>query len=435
MKNMKRKGLIIVLILILAGGGWYGFHRYQQSVMAKQTESFNTTTVRRMDLSDKIDLTGNVVMEKNASITPPYNASIKKIFVKPGDKVRQGEVLLMLVVNDSELEDNWSGWKSALKQAQNNLATAGKSLERQEILYKVQGTTIDEVENAESKVRQYQEEIVEYRLKLASLNQNGVKLSSDNQWQIFIQAPFDATVSWINVKLEESITTATEMLTLGGGDLVQIEADVDQSDIYQMKVGLPAFISANDKNRTIIPGNVTSFGSTGTTESSVVTFPVIIKPIRLKSNVSATGETPPNFSGLNQNHCIHKPVNLRKNRPVESNLNNENFTNLLRAGMSVDVTIMVNSHPNVLAIPINAIREIKGQTVAKVLYQGKYVTRKIELGYKNSTYAEVLSGLTEGDEVITQKASAMSQNERTKSNRNNTGGGMMGGPMEPPMGR
>ncbi len=462
MRNPKQK-LIILAIVVLVGlaVGWLVVRQRQKAVLDEQANMFNSIEVRRMDLSDKIDATGNVVTEKNAAIYSPYSATVKQILVKPGDSVHKGDLLLVLQLKDADLINYSSSWKSSLEQSQENLKIAQKALERQQILYKIQGTTIDDLENAQSKVGQYQTEVAEYRQKLESLDKNGV----DNNNNILIRAPFDAEVSWINVKLEGTVAITDELLTLGGDSAIRVEAAVDQGDINQIKIGLSAQINANDQNRTIVPGEVTSYGSTGTVTSNVVTFPVVIKPLLqnrdasspmaqeggVRSQSAPDGLRTLRDRGIGQSNGFTKRKRSGEdltgfgNQPAPDRLrasqgalggndarqpggltmkqSGANLNGLLKAGMTVDVTIMVNSHPNVLAIPARAITEQNGVSVVKVFKDGKFVSRKVRLGFKNADHVEVLSGLSEGELVAVPKLQLPDQNRANGPNMFRPGGG------------
>ncbi|HEX2954897.1 MAG TPA: HlyD family efflux transporter periplasmic adaptor subunit [Bacillota bacterium] len=420
--KISKKGSIIVVILISAAAiiGLMINQVHTRTALSRQAVMFDLVPASRMDLSDKIDATGNVVTDKNSAIYPPYNATVKEILVKPGDSVRKGQTLLTLQLKDADLINYSSTWKSSLVQAQENLSIAQNALERQKILFKVQGTTIDEVENAETKVRQYRAQVEEYQLKLQSLVKNGVDRNND----ILIQAPFDAVVSWIDVKLAEPVTTTDQLLTLGGDRAIQVEAEVDQGDIDQVRVGLPATITANDVDRTVIPGMVTSFGSTGTTNANVVTFPVVIKPM--------TAENPGLPGDRKKLGGFPKPPGPGLPKPPK--LANRSRHGLLKSGMTVDVTIMVNAHPNVLAVPLKAVTKMNGNRFVKVFRQGRYITKKVRVGYANTDYVEIISGLTEGDQVAVARVGDNAQNG--SSGNMSKRGGMMGGPMgPPPMGR
>jgi len=429
MKKSIVLSVIVLGIALIVGGGIY-YHR-QQAVSVKRSMVMDTVDVRRMDLSEKIEVSGKVVMESSPTVTPPYSAIVKKILVKPGEYVRKGDVMFILQVDDNELQERWAGWKSSLSQSRLNLETAKRALERQEVLYRIQGTTIDELENAQSKVRQYEEQCREYELKLASLTQSGVILSEDQSWDIHVRAPFDAMVSWVNVKLEQSVTTSTELIEFGGDEHLLIEVEVDQGDINQIKEGLPVLISANDKDRTMIPGKVISFGSTGTESSNVVTFPVHIKPLGFTSEVgeakrpvgmtstpvelkrsegmmSENGKSrrpfPPKLGG-DPESAGTKPVRMPRNLQNKEKPDINSLKNLLKIGMSVDVMIIVENHPNVLAIPRKAVMEDNGKAIVKVLVDGKPEIREVQLGYKGSKYIEVLSGLNEGDKIVLPEGS------------------------------
>ncbi len=418
MPNLKKKTIVTLVILVIAlTGGGLAIRQMQQAAKVKSAAVLETAAVRRMDLSETIDATGEVTTEKNASIYSPYSATVKEILVKPGASVHKGDVLLVLQLKDTDLINYSSTWRSALDQARLKLNIAQQALKRQEILYKVQGTTIDDLESAQSLVKQYQEEVKDYELKLATLAKNGV----DHRNNILIKAPFDADISWIDVKLEEAVTTSSELLTFGGNSVIRVQAAVDQGDIDQIRIGLSAQITANDQNRTLIPGVVASFGGTGTTSSNVVTFPVVIKPTSGKSPTQPSRSPNPPGAG--------NPPPDRATAPQS-----QAMLRLLKTGMSVDVTITVSDHANVLAVPLQAVKLRDGAATVQVVTEGKLVARQVKLGYRNTDYAEVLSGLRQGEQVAVVKTAdgaAATAATKTKTNRGTVGGGPMGGP--PPM--
>jgi len=72
----------------------------------------------------------------------------------------------------------------------------------------------------------------------------------------------------------------------------------------------------------------------------------------------------------------------------------------LKPGMSAQVEILVDDRPSVLQVPISAIYVEKGYQAAYVRRPGGGVeTRRVEVGLSNNRAVEVLTGLSEGDEV------------------------------------
>ncbi len=72
----------------------------------------------------------------------------------------------------------------------------------------------------------------------------------------------------------------------------------------------------------------------------------------------------------------------------------------LRFGMSATVTVAVARKENVLSIPVEAVKWDKGQAYVNRIEEGEAVQRKIKVGVQNDMYAEVVSGLQEGDAVL-----------------------------------
>jgi HlyD family secretion protein len=431
MKSKRNKipviaGVVLVIILAIVG---FAFNQNRKAGQAKNTAKYDIVQAKRMDLSEKVDATGDIITEKNGSLYSPYSATVWQILAKPGDVVHKGDLLLVLQMKDADLINYAAGYKSSLEQAKNNLLVAQNALIRQQALYKIQGTTIGELENAQKAVQQYQAQVSEYTLKVQSLTKNGV----DQDNNILIKAPFDAEVSWINVKEAQSVSITDELLTLGGASAIRVEADVDQGDISQIKEGQRALITANDENRSVIPGVVTSFGSTGTTNSSVVTFPVVIKPLGAGSpGINGIGRENLNTQNKRSQYRSNNAGKIRGPQQERTGFMNrpaQNIGKLLKTGMTVDVTIMVDSHPSVLAIPLRSVTQINGQSVVKVLKQGKYVTQKVKLGFTADKYVEVLSGLAEGDQVAVPQAQFMNNGMNPSNSRGNSGRMRFGGPM------
>ncbi len=432
MKNKQNNlPVIAAIILVLAVAVvWFMVKHFHKAEQANTSGLYDTIEAKRMDLSEKVDATGDVTTEKNAALYSPYSATVKELLAKPGQAVHTGDPLLLLQMKDADVINYAAGYKSSLEQAKNNLIAAQNALVRQQTLYKIQGTTIDELESAQKSVQQYQAQVSEYTLKIESLTKNGV---NDNN-EIVIKAPFDAEVSWINVKEAQSVSTTDELLTLGGASAIRVEADVDQGDISQIKTGQRAFITANDENRTEIPGIVTSFGSTGTTSSNVVTFPVDIKPF--------TGSPDTNQKEKGSSHFRNSSAGAQRNFNSQSTKPQTDFKrpsavnvgNLLKSGMTVDVTIMVNSHRNVLAVPLRAVTQVNGENIVKVIKQGKLIPTKVSLGFQSDKYVEILSGLAEGEQVAIPKTQFNNANNNSNKNRSGgmgapgMGGPRMGGP-------
>lgn len=397
---MLKKLVIMGLIIMIAVTAGFYLHRRkiekQKASVVIHNEIFR---VERRDLSETVDGDGVVVFSKNGGIYPAYKATVQKINCRAGDKVKKGD-LLMVLTSDT-LKSSWVEAEHKYQTAKLNLSLAEKELEREKALYQVQGTTIDELENAQNSVALNEVSLREAVSNLELLTQTTDEanfIGSDHR-TIMIRAPFDGEVAWVEVKPGQIVSAIGSsssdsssnnlLLNLVAEDSLEVEATVDETDIDQVKPGQKGKVILNDSNQTEVYGIVTEVGSYGSDDAGVVVFPVRVRLNKARVNV--------------------------------------------RPQMTADVSIYITSKPDVLAIPSSAIRNVRGKTMVKKVNGSNTELVEVELGEANSSYVEVLSGLVEGDQVIvTDKVTPSTQksnNSRSQQRVNMVGGPRgMGGP-------
>ncbi len=72
----------------------------------------------------------------------------------------------------------------------------------------------------------------------------------------------------------------------------------------------------------------------------------------------------------------------------------------LKPGMSARVEILVDSVPDALIVPVQAVANRSGRKVCYVLNSSRPVEREVETGQFNDTFVQILDGLEEGEEVM-----------------------------------
>jgi len=83
----------------------------------------------------------------------------------------------------------------------------------------------------------------------------------------------------------------------------------------------------------------------------------------------------------------------------------------LRPGMNAQVEILVDRRENVLAVPINAILQFDGKDHVTKRLDERYERVVVELGPSNERFVQVIKGVTEGDVVVLNPRSLMSEEE------------------------
>lgn len=387
---MSKKVVVIGLVLMIAVSA--GFYLYRQKLQKHQASlalQNEIVTVERRDLSEIVSGDGKVVFSKNGGIYPAYKATVQKILCRAGAKVKKGD-LLMVLTSDA-LKSSWVEAEYKYQTAKLNLARAEKELERQKILYKVQGTTIDELETAQNNVELNRVSLSEARSSLELLTEttDEANFVGDDHRTIMIRAPFDGEVAWVEVKIGQTVSAIGSnssdsssnnlLLYLVAEGSLEVEATVDETDIDRVKAGQKAKVTLNDLNQTELYGTVTEVGSYGTVDAGVIVFPIKIR--------------------LDQVWDV-----------------------IIRPQMTADVAIYITSKPNALAIPSSAALRFRGKTMVKKVTDSKVDLVEVVLGQINASYIEVLSGLEEGDQIIANpnavSATRKNANGQSKQGRN-----------------
>ena len=177
-----------------------------------------------------------------------------------------------------------------------------------------------------------------------------------------ILAPFDGMVVDVGVKVDDKLSgmdysskTAVKLVDTG---TIKLEGIIDEVDIFSVSPGQKASIIVDAIPETELTGTVTFVSPYGTEETGVLTFAVTIEL---------------------------DPTDI-----------------VLRDGLTATATIVVEDRKNVLLIPVNAIIDAPMGKIAIVLDEstGEGAPRPITTGAQDYQFAEVLSGLEEGEKVI-----------------------------------
>jgi RND family efflux transporter MFP subunit len=383
---MKKKlliGGIIIVVLVIVGLVIFKPGKGQETNGAETL--YDYSTVGRMDLSEKIDATGNVVLSTNSDIYPAFNATVKQINCKAGDAVRQGQLLMTL--ESPQMQEQWTDALNSFNQAQLNLEGAQKDLKNAQALYEIQGATKSQVDDAQNKVTTYEQQV-----KLAQLKLDNLQTKPDNanfldptHRYLLIKAPFNGVVAWVNCVDGTQVQTQNSLLSIAANNALEIEAQIDESDVKLVKAGQRVTITGNDPDQPELQGAVTEVGTMGTTTAGIVNFPVRVKVSRNAPN--------------------------------------------LKAGMSVDITIIVSSYPNVLAVPASAVVERRGKTMVAVRDKEGVSFVRVETGVQSGSNIQILSGLNPGDQIAIERPKLTTPAANNNNNRGGMGGGfrMFGG--------
>jgi len=268
MKKKRRIWLIILAIVVVVVAA---------IVIVKVTKSANkelvirTHVVEEYTVENTVTATGTIEPVETVEVGTQVSGKVEKIYVDFNDVVKKGQ--LMAELDKQTLNQSLSRAKASLTSAESQLNYAKLTYERTKQLYEANAATLAAYQEAQNTYTQAQ---MSKKNAQASYDQARVDLAYAE-----IYSPIDGIVLDRAVEVGQTVAASFSTPTLFtlANDLtkMQVEADVDEADIGQVKAGQRVTFTVDAYMNEIFNGTVNQIRMKPTTTSNVVTYTVIIE--------------------------------------------------------------------------------------------------------------------------------------------------------------
>ncbi len=399
-------GAIIVLLIIAKSTGLIG--------KTKPTEvATEKATVR--EINETVSASGKIKPHVEVKISPEVSGEVVELPIKEGDVVKKGQLLCKIRpdILRSELDRAQAQSNTQKAQIENSKELLNQykaTLDNQESIYTrdeglFEKKVITKAEFDVAKANYYsakaayeaaKHNVVSATYGLAQ-SQASVKEASDNLVKTTIYSPIDGVVSKLSIQRGERVLgtqqfAGTEIMTISDLSTLDVNVDVNENDINRIKLGDSSKIEVDAFLGKKFNGAVIEIGSSA------------------------------NVVGTNADQVTNFTVKVRINAESYKNLLIKSAANPspFRPGLTATVDINTN-HTKSLAIPIQSVttrEEKKANTTDKktdddkvqiaapvkeyvfVYKSGKVKQVLVTTGIQDDTYIQILSGLKNGDEVV-----------------------------------
>lgn len=225
-------------------------------VLRNRSITIETTSVNQVYPTQSFTLlnaSGYVVAQRKAAVASKTTGRLEWLGVEEGSLVRSGEVIARLENKDLQAllqqgEAAVGTSKAALEQVQAELADAGQSFARQKELLKQGIISQAEYDAAEARFKRAAAAVsgAEAGVRSSRAALQGATVNLDYS---LIRAPFDAVVLTKNADVGDIITplgaaanAKAAVVTIADLKSLQVEADVSESNLVQVKKGQPCEI-------------------------------------------------------------------------------------------------------------------------------------------------------------------------------------------------
>ena len=384
---MKKTKILIILLIL----GVCGYFVYDKFFKVKEEEvEFITKKAKKGSFSKKVDATGEIFATELIDVGAQVSGQIKKLYVKLGDQVKKGDMIASI---DSSTQQNsidnkeaqLAIYKAQLESAKVALNIAKTQFDREKALFAKNATSKQEFESAKNTYSANSAKIKELE---AQIKQTNIELSTAkiNLGYTKITAPRDGTV--VSVQVEEGQTvnanqTTPTIVNIADLSHVKMKMQIAEGDITKIKVGTPveySILSEPTKKfqttvSSIDPGLTTlSDGSYGSSSSS-------------KSSYSS--------SSSSSSAVYYYAQSIVDNKD-----------GILRIGMTTQNELLIANVKDAIIVPSIGIKKDENGTFVYVLKDGKPVKTAVKTGIKDNLDTQIISGINEGDEIITSQGSS-----------------------------
>ena len=375
-KFSKNRKIVLISLMLAAVLGFLGW----RVLGSKQEKAqYQTARAEKGTLIVSISTSGQVSSSNNTSVTTQASGVVSKVYVqnsqwvKVGDKIAELELDLDGKLRSTQAWASYQGAKNNLESAKSTLYTLDSSmwaanrifvndaLARGLLVY--DPTYIQESDNwlaAEAK----------YINQSNVVNQSQTSVNSAwlsyQQVSPIIYAPISGTVTGLS--LQKGIVLVAQSTTSGSASSqkiasiktdapAQLSVDLTEVDVTKIEIGDKATITLDAFPDKTYTGKVISVDTIGSVSSGVTSYPAVI---------GLDAEAPE-----------------------------------ILPNMSVNAKIITSVVNDVILISSTAIQTTNGESMVKVLKDGQVSSVVVEIGEANDTQTAVISGLNEGDVIIT----------------------------------
>jgi multidrug efflux pump subunit AcrA (membrane-fusion protein) len=420
LKNWFIKTSLLVKILIVVGLIVIIWFFISKVSSGKSKTTYQTSKVEKGTIVSSVSASGSVLSVNVMSANTKATGIVKTVYVKDGDIVKKGDKILEIDLDFQGQQKYSSAWAS-YQSAKNNLDSAKTSLytlqsdmfSKWKSFYDL--STNSTFQNSDGSPNYTNRALAEfhisednwlateakYKQQQAVIAQAQTSLNSSyleyTQTMPTITAPTDGTITSLMYapgmtigSLDTGSSTSNEKVATiktEGNPIVKV--NLSEIDVSKVVAGQKATITLDSIEDKTFTGKVIGVDTIGETSSNVTQYPSII------SLDTSSKQILPN--------------------------------------MTITADIIISSKSNILLVPSEAIQTQNNQTYANVLVNNKSQLVPVVTGLTSDSQTEIVSGLKEGQVVITGTTSSSSSGSSSSSKKTTTIfgtsgiGGMSGG--------
>ena len=408
LKTLKKKKVWIPLsLLIVIIAGYFIKKGYEKDTISVQFE-----TIERRDIIHKVNANGKIQPEEEVQITSTITGWITEITVMEGDAVQSGQHLIS--IDEKQYRPRYNQALSQVKSSEANMRKVQSQMDRTKILFSQNLISKQELEQLEAS----------YQIALSQAEQAKANLLSaeDELSKTRLTAPKYGIVTSLTKEEGEmavgGMFNPGVLMTIADLSRMEVLVDVNENDVETVEVGDTTEIEFDAFPDTVFYGMVSEIAHTAQSlnlgsQEQVTNFKVKVKILSpppavrpgMRSTVNIITEKRPNAVAIPIQSLTARPEDYEKLAKRKSK--GKKWGNREGKNRDEDEKRSFKKKTEMIEVVFILADEFEGEPAGK---GRKYaLVQPVKVDVDSETHYAVLSGIDEGQQIVTGSYRAISR--------------------------
>ncbi len=384
--------LLCALAAFTAGGGWLAWSLLSGN--ANPAAGYQFTVAQRGDIEDVVTATGTLQPRDYVDVGAQVSGQLKKIHVAVGSVVKAGDLLAEIdsTVYLSRVDASRAqlrNLRAQLKDREAQVTLARIQFRRQKALMAEDATTAESLQNAEATLQSAEAQLEALR---AQIEQYESTLRGDeaNLRYARILSPMAGTVVSITARQGQTLNTnqsAPVILRVADLSTMTVQTQVSEADISRLRLGMETYFTTLGGQGKRWPGRLEKIEPTPTVTNNVVLYNALFDVPNPDGELMTQMTAQVFFIVAQARDALLVPMAALQPGPA-------------RSPRTAAARPTGGTRNGAAPAPTGRTPAPATRTVRVAAADGSLQARTIELGVADRIQAQVLSGLEEGERVV-----------------------------------
>ena len=410
LRRLRRAVIALVTLGVLGAGSWFAWTTYFSP--PDESTRYQFATVTRGDIEDVVTATGTLQPRDYVDVGAQVSGQLKKIHVEVGSEVKAGDLLAEIdpIVLQSRVDATRAQLRNLRAQLMDREASrtlAEVQVKRQRNLMAEDATTRESLQNAEATLQSAQAQVEAIKAQIDQTESN-LRADEANLNYARIYAPLSGTVVSITARQGQTLIASQQapvILRVADLSTMTVQTQVSEADVSRLRLGMDAYFTILGGEGRRWEGKLRKIEPTPVVQNNVVLYNALFDVSNPNQALMTQMTAQVFFVVASAKDTLLVPMSaLAAGRGGRG----ERMKTAAAAGdaRSAGAGKAGADAPKAPDAKKGAGGAPRTVTIKVAPADGPVQDRQVEIGVRSRIHAQVLSGLEEGERIVSGMAPA-----------------------------